>query len=181
MTSNLASEEIAEYGLQQRKEAEEVAKAGNSGKIDDTEMTENVPVSRHFKEEVIRPILKRHFKRDEFLGRISETVYFFPFSTSEINQLVVKILEIWAKRAKEEHKIKLTWDNKIIELIAKEYNIREGARSIKRQINRKIIDNVVFGRMKNRIKAGDHVYVTVVENIVNNKRNEEIKFKVNFK
>lgn len=77
MTSNLASEEIADYGLQLRRESEELAKAQYSGKFineTDTKELEKVVVSRYFKDKVIRPILKRHFKRDEFLGRINEIV-----------------------------------------------------------------------------------------------------------
>lgn len=77
MTSNLASEEIADYGLKLRREGEELAKAQYSGKfINETEIKdfEKVVVSRYFKDKVIRPILKRHFKRDEFLGRINEIV-----------------------------------------------------------------------------------------------------------
>ena len=31
---------------------------------------------------VVHPILKRHFKRDEFLGRINEIIVFHPFSHS---------------------------------------------------------------------------------------------------
>jgi ATP-dependent Clp protease ATP-binding subunit ClpB len=42
--------------------------------------------------------LKRHFRRDEFLGRINEMVYFLPFSKSEINKLLLKELEFWKKR-----------------------------------------------------------------------------------
>jgi ATP-dependent Clp protease ATP-binding subunit ClpB len=178
MTSNLASEQIAEYGLQLRKEAEEVAKA--SGKTDDTEVTESVPVSKHFKEKVIRPILKRHFKRDEFLGRINEIVYFFPFSRSELNQLVFKELESFAKRAKEKHKIEVTWDNRVIALIADEYNVHYGARSIQHQIDRKIINNVAYAHKYNLIKAGDCVHITVEENILNNESNEKIQPKIKF-
>ncbi|CAH2209217.1 jg17513, partial [Pararge aegeria aegeria] len=37
---------------------------------------EALQVSRKFKDTVVRPILKRHFGRDEFLGRINEIVYF---------------------------------------------------------------------------------------------------------
>jgi len=40
-----------------------------------------VDVSKTFKQTTIRPILKEHFKRDEFLGRIDEMLYFLPFST----------------------------------------------------------------------------------------------------
>ena len=77
MTSNLASDEIAEYGIRLRRESEELAKAHYSGKIINEQETENldkVVVSRYFKDKVIRPILKRYFKRDEFLGRINEIV-----------------------------------------------------------------------------------------------------------
>ena len=41
---------------------------------------EKITISGHFKENVIRPVLKYHFRRDEFLGRINEIVYFLPFS-----------------------------------------------------------------------------------------------------
>lgn len=39
-----------------------------------------------------------HFRRDEFLGRISEIVYFLPFSHSELLHLVTKELSFWAKK-----------------------------------------------------------------------------------
>lgn len=77
MTSNLASDEIAEYGTKLRREGEELVKAQHSGKIineKETENLEKVVISRYFKDQIVRPILKRHFKRDEFLGRINEMV-----------------------------------------------------------------------------------------------------------
>lgn len=99
MTSNLASDEIADYGIKLRRESEELTKAHYSGKIINEQETgkfwrwvtfswaqalncffvsienlDKVVVSRYFKDNVIRPILKRHFKRDEFLGRINEIV-----------------------------------------------------------------------------------------------------------
>lgn len=59
---------------------------------------EKVSISRNFKEKVVQPILKDHFRRDEFLGRINEVVYFLPFSRSELLKLVGRELDIWAKR-----------------------------------------------------------------------------------
>ena len=53
-------------------------------------------ISREFKDSVIHPILKQHFKRDEFLGRINEIVYFLPFDTQELNRLVTRQLNFWA-------------------------------------------------------------------------------------
>ena len=61
MTSNLASDEIGAHGVDLRQEAARIGTAD-----------ETVAVSKAFKEQAIRPILKGHFKRDEFLGRIDE-------------------------------------------------------------------------------------------------------------
>lgn len=44
--------------------------------------------------------LQAHFRRDEFLGRINEIVYFLPFCHSELIQLVNKELNFWAKKVK---------------------------------------------------------------------------------
>ncbi|KAJ8298188.1 hypothetical protein KUTeg_024719 [Tegillarca granosa] len=82
-------------------------------KVKDLEASEKITISRRFKDRVIRPILKivrnlkknekwdlteRHFRRDEFLGRINEIVYFLPFSRSELAKLVTKELNFWAKQ-----------------------------------------------------------------------------------
>lgn len=63
MTSNLASGQIAEYGVALRSKGDE-----------------KTTVDKEFRQNVVKPILKFHFKRDEFLGRINEFVYFLPFS-----------------------------------------------------------------------------------------------------
>ncbi|CAF94203.1 unnamed protein product, partial [Tetraodon nigroviridis] len=60
--------------------------------------SEDITISKQFKESVIQPILKAHFRRDEFLGRITEIVYFLPFSHSELLHLVTKELSFWAKK-----------------------------------------------------------------------------------
>ncbi len=70
-----------------RREAEEVLRNrsleletdSETGAATKTE-EKRVTISRRFKEKVVQPILKRHFGRDEFLGRINEIVYFLPFS-----------------------------------------------------------------------------------------------------
>lgn len=94
MTSNLASNEIAEHAVQLRHEAESEQRSKKS----DKETNGNITISKKFKDKVVKPILKKHFKRDEFLGRINEIVYFLPFSRNELLELVGKELQIWAKR-----------------------------------------------------------------------------------
>lgn len=63
MTSNLAADEIAQHVIQRRRERDGAEHA---------EREDDVEITRQFRDEVIRPILKGHFRRDEFLGRINE-------------------------------------------------------------------------------------------------------------
>lgn len=64
------------------------------------EVTEQIAISRKFKDDVVKPILKQHFKRDEFLGRINEIVYFLPFSRAELTKLVQRELQYWAEKVR---------------------------------------------------------------------------------
>lgn len=100
MTSNLASDEIAQHGLDLRQEVENlrVERLKTNKNQADDEISDNIIVSRKFKDQVVKPILKRHFKRDEFLGRINEIVYFLPFSRNELLQLVAREMQVWAQR-----------------------------------------------------------------------------------
>lgn len=75
MTSNLAQTEIANHVDMLRK-------------ADENDMKE-------FMDTTIRPILRNHFLRDEFLGRIDEMVVFLPFGETEVKDLVEKELKGW--------------------------------------------------------------------------------------
>merc|ERR1712194_9021 len=77
MTSNLAQDKIAQHceGLRgQRRNL------------------------KRFAANVVRPILKEHFQRDEFLGRINEVVYFLPFSEHELIDLTQMELDRWKQK-----------------------------------------------------------------------------------
>uniref|UniRef100_A0A673B704 ClpB homolog, mitochondrial AAA ATPase chaperonin n=1 Tax=Sphaeramia orbicularis TaxID=375764 RepID=A0A673B704_9TELE len=142
MTSNVASDEIAQHGLQLREEAEEVSRRKLADNLDDVQKSDDIKISRQFKESVIRPILKAHFRRDEFLGRINEIVYFLPFCHSELLQLVSKELNFWAKKAKQRHDITLKWDRPVLDLLAGGYNMHYGARSIKHEVERRVVNQL---------------------------------------
>merc|ERR1711879_833217 len=88
MTSNLAQTEIGEEAESLRKEAKE--KADVHGLND-----EATSLSREFIEDVVQPILKDHFQRDEFLGRINEILYFLPFNDIELRELTLRELKKW--------------------------------------------------------------------------------------
>ncbi|XP_077086481.1 mitochondrial disaggregase isoform X4 [Siphateles boraxobius] len=206
MTSNVASDEIAHHALQLRQEAQEQSRRRLAENLEDVQKSE-ITISNTFKEQVIRPILKGHFRRDEFLGRINEIVYFLPFCHSEriqlvsrelnywakkVNthsthtlthshthtththtkhrnqratdthslshthahtltterthseriQLVSKELHYWAKKAKQRHNITLLWERPVLELLAGGYNLHYGARSIKHEVERRLVNQL---------------------------------------
>ncbi|GFG28773.1 hypothetical protein Cfor_10764, partial [Coptotermes formosanus] len=157
MTSNLANEEIAQHALQLRREAKLITDRRLEGKIDADAAPENITISRNFKENVVQPILKRHFRRDEFLGRINEIVYFLPFSQSELLQLVTKELNFWAEKALEKHKIKLLWDHSVLAVLADGYDIHYGARSIKYEVERQVVNRLAAAHERGIIGNGSTV------------------------
>nr|CAB3231695.1 caseinolytic peptidase B protein homolog [Phallusia mammillata] len=164
MTSNLAADEIAEYGAQLRQEAKDTKrkkllspKTDSNNNESDTSRT---VVSRQFKEKVVRPILKHHFGRDEFLGRINEFVYFLPFSEDELFLLVERELNMWAKHAKQKHGIELHWkDPEIPTILADGYNIHYGARSIKYEVDRRVVSMIAVAHERGLLKRGYKVTV----------------------
>uniref|UniRef100_A0A8C9YDZ5 ClpB family mitochondrial disaggregase n=1 Tax=Sander lucioperca TaxID=283035 RepID=A0A8C9YDZ5_SANLU len=142
MTSNIASDEIAQHALQLREEAEAISRRKLADNLEDVQKSDDIKISRQFKESVIRPILKAHYRRDEFLGRINEIVYFLPFCHSELLQLVSKELHFWAKKAKQRHDITLQWERPVLELLAGGYNMHYGARSIKHEVERRVVNQL---------------------------------------
>ncbi|XP_073404577.1 mitochondrial disaggregase isoform X3 [Dendrobates tinctorius] len=160
MTCNAGSDEIAHHALQLRQEAQEMNKNRLAGNLDDIQ-TEKITISKQFKENVIRPILKAHFRRDEFLGRINEIVYFLPFCRSELSQLVLKELNMWAKKAKQRHDITLIWDREVMDVLADGYNVHYGARSIKHEVDRRVVNQLAAAYEQDLLPRGCTLRITV--------------------
>ncbi|XP_068275067.1 mitochondrial disaggregase isoform X2 [Nyctibius grandis] len=161
MTSNVASDEIAQHALQLRQEAMEMSKKRIAENLDDVQVTDKITISKQFKEKVIRPILKAHFRRDEFLGRINEIVYFLPFCHAELIQLVNKELNFWAKKAKARHNITLLWDREVMDVLADGYNLHYGARSIKHEVERRVVNQLAAAYEQDLLPRGCTLRVTV--------------------
>ncbi|KAL5460314.1 hypothetical protein EMCRGX_G033756 [Ephydatia muelleri] len=157
MTSNLASEEIAAHALQLRREAE----MSVAQKYRDSEQKKDVTISREFKENVVEPILKRRFLRDEFLGRINEIVYFLPFTRSELNELVEVELKKWQERTEKKHSIHLTWEREVLDIIADGYNVKYGARSLQHELERRVVNQLAAAYEQQIITKGDSVHLKV--------------------
>ncbi|KAK2881734.1 hypothetical protein Q8A67_019002 [Cirrhinus molitorella] len=161
MTSNAASDEIAQHALQLRQEAQEQSRRRLAENLEDVQKSEKITISNTFKDQVIRPILKAHFRRDEFLGRINEIVYFLPFCHSELIQLVSKELNYWAKKAKQRHNITLLWERPVLELLVGGYNLHYGARSIKHEVERRVVNQLAAAYEQELLPKGCTLRLTV--------------------
>uniref|UniRef100_A0A8C1HHT4 ClpB family mitochondrial disaggregase n=1 Tax=Cyprinus carpio carpio TaxID=630221 RepID=A0A8C1HHT4_CYPCA len=161
MTSNAASDEIAQHALQLREEAQEQSRRRLAENLEDVQKSEKITISNTFKEQVIRPILKAHFRRDEFLGRINEIVYFLPFCHSELIQLVSRELSYWAKKAKQRHNITLLWERPVLELLVRGYNLHYGARSIKHEVERRLVNQLAAAFEQELLTKGCTLRLTV--------------------
>ncbi|XP_028913893.1 LOW QUALITY PROTEIN: caseinolytic peptidase B protein homolog [Ornithorhynchus anatinus] len=161
MTSNVASDEIAQHALQLRQEALELSRNRIAENLGDVQNSDKITISKNFKETVIRPILKAHFRRDEFLGRINEIVYFLPFCHSELIQLVNKELNFWAKRAKQRHNITLLWDREVADVLVDGYNVHYGARSIKHEVERRVVNQLAAAYEQDLLPGGCTLRITV--------------------
>ncbi|XP_026748185.2 caseinolytic peptidase B protein homolog isoform X2 [Galleria mellonella] len=175
MTSNLAADEIAEYGLELRREAEarsaqrariqppvnaESESDDEQDSLDKNDVEESLEVSRHFKDSVVRPILKRHFGRDEFLGRINEIVYFLPFSRQELLTLVNLELKHWAEKARTRHAVELHWEGGVLGALADGYDVHYGARSIKHEVERRVVNQMALAAERGALGRGCDVLLS---------------------
>ncbi len=179
MTSNLASSEIAEHALQLRREADEVVRERVAGTLEpDADLSEKITISRHFKEKVVQPILKFHFRRDEFLGRINEIVYFLPFSRQELTVLVENELKYWAKKAKVKHNVDLVWDKEVLGYLADGYNVYYGARSIKHEVERRVVAQLALAHESDQLERDCTVRFKVVNFDEDSKKEPALKISI---
>ncbi|NXV81328.1 CLPB protein, partial [Atlantisia rogersi] len=102
-----------------------------------------------------------HFRRDEFLGRINEIIYFLPFCHAELLQLVSKELQFWAKKAKARHNITLLWDREVMDVLADGYNLHYGARSIKHEVERRVVNQLAAAYEQELLPRGCTLRIAV--------------------
>jgi ATP-dependent Clp protease ATP-binding subunit ClpB len=94
-------------------------------------------------------------------NRISEIIPFLPFTQGEIEDIVVKILEKWARIADEKHSIKLRWHPSVVSILAKEYNAKYGVRSLKNIVEKKVLNQLAQSTHTGLVKSGQAAELTV--------------------
>lgn len=175
MTSNLAQHEIADEAELLRLEASVSSDAQTTGTAtviepntkqdQDKKIDRQISLSRQFIQHVIYPILYEHFRRDEFLGRINEVLFFLPFSEEELREITSRELSRWAEKARTRHGITMTWEPEVVDVLADGYNIRYGARSIKYEVERKIVNLIAKANENDEVLDGGRVHLVVDKSI----------------
>lgn len=170
MTSNLAQREIADEAVrlreavvrsQQQQEQHERAPTKNAAAQQPATITTVDGLTKTFKRNVVQPLLRAHFRRDEFLGRINEIIFFLPFTQQEQVALAEKELQAWAKRAQQRQNVKITWSPRVAALAATGYDLRYGARSVKYEIDRVAIAPIARAQEEGRFTKGATLHLDV--------------------
>jgi ATP-dependent Clp protease ATP-binding subunit ClpB len=110
---------------------------------------------------VAYPILRNHFQRDEFLGRINQILFFLPFDDDELRQIVEKELQYWKATAKSKHNISLGWTKEVVDVLMTGYNIRYGARSIKHEVEKRVVNQIAKAHELDSVEEGGSIWLSV--------------------
>lgn len=106
--------------------------------------------------------VKQIFK-PEFLNRIDETLVFHTLQKDEIMKIAGILLNELTKRCKEQLSIDVSFKNSVTKWLAETgYDVKYGARPLKRAIQNKLEDPMADEILEGKIHEGDHVDVKVV-------------------
>ena len=109
----------------------------------------------------IHPILKRHFRREEFLGRINDIVVFHPLSDKDLRETVETELGRWRVKAFERHGIVLQWTERLVEALKGGYDERYGYRSMIYTVEKRVVNLLAASHERDLIGKGQLVELDV--------------------
>ena len=107
-----------------------------------------------FLRHAIHPILKRHFRREEFLGRINDIVVFHPLSDRDLSETVETELTRWRVKAFERHGVVLRWTARLVEALKGGYDERYGYRSIIYTVEKRVVNLLAASHERDLIGKG---------------------------
>jgi ATP-dependent Clp protease ATP-binding subunit ClpB len=141
MTSNLGSQYIAEASV-------------------GTEPSDQLP------EGVRRQVMEalQHHFRPEFLNRIDEVIFFHTLSLAHMTEIIdIQIRSLLKRLEDRKIHVELT-DAAKRYLVAEGYDLRYGARPLKRTIQRQVLDPLALRVLQGDFGEGDRVLVDVGDN-----------------
>jgi ATP-dependent Clp protease ATP-binding subunit ClpB len=67
----------------------------------------------------------------------------------------------WNQRAKERHDISLEWNEEVVSKLTEGYNIQYGARSIKHEVERRVINQIARAHEQDQVGEGSKVKIVL--------------------
>ena len=102
------------------------------------------------------------FFRPEFLNRLDDIIVFKPLGSTQVKAIANLLLMNLQKRIKEQVEIEITWDAKVLELLAEAgFDEGFGARPLRRLISQKLETMLSKQIIAGEIQAGDKVLLSV--------------------
>ena len=116
------------------------------------------------KESVMKEV--KELFRPEFINRVDELIVFHALSTENIREITGLMLKQVAARLKEQE-ICLTWDDEVAAKLAEDgYDVKFGARPLRRLIQRTVEDTLSEELLQGHIELGREVHLTVKDGTV---------------
>ncbi len=98
--------------------------------------------------------------KPEFLNRVDEVIHFNPLTKKDVKQIFQLQFQAFNKRVTDSHKISLTITAGVENHVCKQgYDPLNGARPLKRAIERLIIEPLTDMILEGKIKAGDRIII----------------------
>jgi len=124
------------------------------------EVSSGAAVDKDFQKKLIELLQQKGIFRPEFLNRFDGIVVFKPLGQEELGQIIKIMLEDLSKKMFEKDII-VNFDEKVVEIIAKEgFDQEFGARPLKRFIQDNIEDLIAQKMLKEEIKRGDKIFIS---------------------
>ena len=123
--------------------------------------SENAKQDYEFMKNSVMNEVKQIFK-PEFLNRIDEIIVFHMLKKEEIARIAGMLLGELEKRCREQLSIEVSFKDSVKKWLAETgYDVKYGARPLKRAIQSKLEDLLADELLEGRIQEGDHVDVKV--------------------
>ena len=125
------------------------------------EIGKGVTVDKKFQALLLNFLQEKGIFKPELLNRFDDIVVFKPLGDAEIVQIVKMMVSDVSKKLTEKD-VKVTFDEKVFEKIAKEgFDKDFGARPLRRFIQDSIEDMIAQKMLKDEIKRGDSITVSI--------------------
>ena len=70
-------------------------------------------------------------------------------------------MQFWSTKAKEKHGVDITWDKQVLHFLSDGYNIYYGARSIKHEVERRVVTQLALAHETGQLTKGASVKILI--------------------